>query len=216
MKKFSLVVLLFLLVASAVPGYTFFDYLFGGSATRDSIDNSAVGDLRSWWTGNPVYQFNPYYSGQTDPVTGQSTQGAAGQQYNTGAPNLGAPGGAQSPAPMQQPSVSYSPPAQAQQIYGGGGQGRPQPQAQPVMQYQQPAEQYQQQAPPPQSYQYQQAPVQQYQQAPAQQYQQAPVQQYQQAPAQQYQQPAPQGYSPQGYAPQGGGQYYQGPPQQYQ
>ncbi len=200
MKKLSLIAVLFLLFGSAGPSHAFFDYFFGGSATKDAIDNSAVGDLRAWWTGNPVYQFNPYYSGSADPAAaGPNSQAAGGQQY-TGVPNTGSQYGAgQAGAPMPQPSVSYYPPAQQnqqqygsgqpQQIYGQAGQSLPQPQAQPVMQYQQAPQQYQA---PPQQYQYQQAPQQQYQQAPV-----------------QYQQPAPQGYAPQG------GQY-QGAPQQYQ
>lgn len=209
MKKLSLIVAIILLIAPAAPGHAFFDYLFGGGATKDSIDNSAVGDLRAWWTGNPVYQFNPYYGGSSPLGTGQNNQAAGGGQY-TGVPNASPTyGAAGASLPMQQPTVSYYPPAQAQQQYG-----QAQPQMQQQYGYGQPQPQAQQAygAAPQAMPQAQAQPVMQYQQ-PVQQYQ-APAQAYQQTAPMQYQQPAPQGYSPQGYAPQQGAQYY--PPQQYQ
>ncbi len=86
MKKIILPVVLVCMIAVAVPAYAFLDYLFGGSQGRDAIDNSAVGDLRAWWTGNPAYQFNPYYSPQQqNPVQNQGAQG--GQQMGAPRPN---------------------------------------------------------------------------------------------------------------------------------
>ena len=186
MKKFALFGMLLFLMTSTVPSYGFLDYFFSGSGSRDAIDNSAVGDLRAWWTGNPGYQFNPYWSGpqpnqqqgqQTNPLNPASTQGYSPM----GSPSAGTP---QAP-----PTVNYYPqqaPGQpAQGMYGGTPQ-----------QYQQAPQQYQ-------------ASPQQYQQVP-QQYQ-APPQQYQQVP-QQYQ-PAPQQYpAPSAY--QGAPQAYQGVAQQ--
>jgi len=208
MKKFLLATAIVLMMASAVPSYAFLDYLFSGSASRDAIDNSALGDLRAWWTGNPAYQFNPYYSGPT-PGTGQAGPGgqpAGGQgSYSVGGP--------QAPAQQlqQQPGASYYPP-QAPQGYGqypqqpaqpGYGSYAPQagPQYQPTeQQYQAMPQQYQA---APQQY---QAMPQQYQAAP-QQYQAMP-QQYQAAPQQQYQ------AMPQQY--QAMPQQYQTVPQSYQ
>ena len=197
MKKLLLATAIVLMMASAVPSYAFLDYLFSGSASRDAIDNSALGDIRAWWTGNPAYQFNPYYSGPT-PGTGQAGSGgqpAGGQgSYTVGGP--------QAPAQQfQQPGASYYPP-QAPQGYGQypqqpaqPGYGSYAPQAGP--QYQPTAQQYQAM---PQQY---QAAPQQYQAMP-QQYQAAPQQQYQAMP-QQYQ-AMPQQYQtvPQSY--QGSGQ----------
>ncbi len=141
MKKIfvALVVLLSLNLVS--NSFAFLDYLFSGSASRDAIDNSAVGDLRAWWSGNPAYMFNPYYSSGQAGVPPQGQQG--GQ-----APQMTQP---------QQPIVSYYPPAQ-----GGGSpyqygqqQYAPQQAPQQQMQYgygvQQPQQQtYQQPAPAPQ------------------------------------------------------------------
>lgn len=182
MKKFTVLLTLVLCPLLVTPGHCFIDYLFGGSAMNDSIGNNVVGDLRAWWTGNPVYNYNPYYSGGNQGMPSQNpNQGgnfqATPQQYY-GQPN-------------QQPSVTYYPP-QGQQP-----QGYPQGQAM--------------QAPPQMQQQYQQMP-QQYQQMPPQYQQmtpqayQAPPAQGQYYPQEQYQGP-PQGYAqtPQGY-------YQEGPP----
>jgi hypothetical protein len=177
MKKIILPVVIVCILAVAVPAHAFLDYLFGGSASRDAIDNSAVGDIRAWWTGNPAYQFNPYYSAQQqNPVQGQAAQG---QQ-------MGAP-------QMQPPTVTHYPPQDAQQPYYGQTPVEPQ---QGMMQ-----QQYQT---APQGY--QQMPQQQYQAMP-QQYQAAPQaympqgQPPAQYPPQAYQQTAPQQYqaAPQAY-----------------
>ena len=181
MKKILLLTVIALVMASAVPGYAFLDYLFSGGSSRDAIDNSALGDLRAWWTGNPAYQFNPWWtptpgSGQAAPdaqspgAQGSYTVGGpqtAGQQYQQ-------PAGYSSFFPSQaapQPYGQY-PPQQAQPGYGGYA-----PQA--VPQYQPTPQQYQAM---PQQY---QAAPQQYQAMP-QQYQAMPQQQYQAMP-QQYQ-----------------------------
>ena len=108
MKKFTLFGMLLFLMTSTVPSYGFLDYFFSGSGSRDAIDNSAVGDLRAWWTGNPGYQFNPYWSGnqtpnqqqgqQTNPLNPASTQGYSPM----GPPSVGTP---QAPPP----TVNYYP-----------------------------------------------------------------------------------------------------------
>jgi hypothetical protein len=196
MKKLIILLTLAFIPWLAVPGDCFIDYLFGGSATSDAIGNNVVGDLRSWWSGNPVYNFNPYYSGGNQP--GQNNQGTAGGQ------NQGAPPQAYNQQ-NQQPSVTYYPPQGQQYNYN---QGQQQPMQQ---QYQAAPQPYQmQQQAPPQAY---------YQQGSQQQYQ-GPPQGYEQVPQQQYQGP-PQGYEqgPQQYqqAPRGGGyqsyQYEQETPQ---
>jgi hypothetical protein len=199
MKKLALFGMVVFLITSTVPSYGFLDYFFSGSASRDAIDNSAVGDLRAWWTGNPGYQFNPYWSGpqpnqQANPSNPASTQG-----YSP----MGAPSAGTSQAP---PTVNYYP----QQAPGQPGQGMyggaPQQYQQVPQQYQASPQQYQQ---VPQQY---QAPPQQYQQVP-QQYQPAP----QQYPAPSAYQGAPQAYQgvaqqqaplPQAYP--AGTQQYQG------
>jgi len=170
------------LAASVVPCHAFLDYLFGGSQTRNAIDNSALGDLRAWWTGNPAYQFNPFYSGSANP--GQAASGMTGARNMQGSfsPMGTQPQGNYQPQP--QPNVTYFPP-QGQQQYGyGPAQGQypaqAQYQGQPIygaagasLPYQGPPQTYQQ----------------------PQQYQQAPQQQYQYQPQPQaYQQPAPQSY----------------------
>ncbi len=204
MKKLIILLTLAFIPWLAVPGDCFIDYLFGGSATSDAIGNNVVGDLRSWWSGNPVYNFNPYYSGGNQP--GQNNQGTAGGQNTS-------PMGSYQGAPPQaynqqnqQPSVTYYPPQGQQYNYN---QGQQQPMQQ--QQYQAAPQPYQmQQQAPPQAY---------YQQGPQQQYQ-GPPQGYEQVPQQQYQGP-PQGYEqgPQQYqqAPRGGGyqsyQYEQETPQ---
>jgi hypothetical protein len=214
MKKIVLLAAIVLVMASAVPGHAFLDYLFSGGSSRDAIDNSALGDLRAWYTGNPAYQFNPWYSGPSapnQPASGGQAPGAQGS-YSVGGPQT-------APQQYQQPGGSYYP-SQAPQGYGqyqqmqpGGGSYGPQagPQYQPDAQQYQAGPQQQYQAMPQQ---YQAPPAQQYQampqqyQAPSQPYQAMP-QQYQAAPQQyqampqQYQQPMPQQY-------QAGPQSYQG------
>lgn len=173
MKKLILPIVLLCVVVVAVPAHAFLDYLFGGSSSRDAIDNSAIGDLRAWWTGNPAYQFNPYYSPQQqNPLQSQAPQGGQQMGY-PGVPQMGAPQG-------QAPSVNYFPPQGGQQPYYG--QYDPQPQQQYPMQQQ-----------------FQTAP-QAYQQYPQQPYQQAMPQQYQAAPQSYLPQGQPPGqYQPQAY-----------------
>jgi hypothetical protein len=226
MKKCALFGMLLFLVASTVPSYGFIDYLFSGSASRDAIGNSVLGDFRAWWTGNPGYTFNPFWSGnRTNQQQGRQanpTNPASTQRYS--------PMGAASPgmSPTPQPTVTYYP----QQVpQGAYGRSVTQP-AQPAyggapQQYQARPQQYQYQANPrqyqagPQQYQYQ-ANTQQYQARPrqyqggAQYYQASP--QPQQYPAQSAYQPAPQSYQraaqqpalPQAY-PTGAQQYQRGP-----
>ncbi len=115
MKKLALFGMVVFLITSTVPSYGFLDYFFSGSASRDAIDNSAVGDLRAWWTGNPGYQFNPYWSGpqpnqqgqQANPSNPASTQG-----YSP----MGAPSAGTSQAPP--PTVKYYPQQAPQGAYG--------------------------------------------------------------------------------------------------
>jgi len=183
MKRLAICAVVVTFIATSAPGYAFLDYLFGGSSTTDAIDNSVVGDLRAWWTGNPAYTFNPYYSpqsatlGQQDPAAGQGPQAPA--QYSTGVPAM-QPHSAQQ---LQQPQVNYYPPQQQQQY------GYPQQQAYPAS-----PQQYQ---PQPQAQQYMMP--QQYSGPP----------QYQAAPQpQQYQQQEP-GVLPQQYRPVNQGYQYQ-------
>lgn len=208
MKRLTVFGMLLFLTTLSVPSYAFLDYLFSGGASRDAIDNSALGDLRAWWTGNPGYQFNPYWSGnqppnqqqgqQTTPLNPASTQG-----YNPmGPPSAGIP-------QAEPPAVNYYPPQSSQGSYGqGSAPAQTTYGGMPQQQYQQVPQQYQL---VPQQY---QAPPQQYQQQVPQQYQsQASPQQYQQAP-QQYQAP-PRQYQPvqQQYP---ASSAYQGTPQAYQ
>jgi hypothetical protein len=184
MKKIILPAVLMCMITVAVPAHAFLDYLFGGSQSRDAIDNSAVGDLRAWWSGNPAYQFNPYYSPQQqNPTQGQAAQG--GQQ-------MGAP-------QVQPPTVNYYPQQGGQQPYYGQPSAGPQGMGQ---QYQGAPQGYQQM--PAQHY---QAMPQQYQPAP--QSYMPPGQPPAQYPSQAYQQPLPQQQyqaAPQGY-PAGAQQY---------
>ncbi|MEW6351350.1 MAG: hypothetical protein AB1646_20040 [Thermodesulfobacteriota bacterium] len=148
-----------------VPGHAFVDFLFGGSSNRGAIENSAIGDLRAWYTGNPVYQFNPFYSRGSD-IASPVFPGDPQQQNSAGRPQASPSG------PVPQPTVTYFPPnpgqgqyygpaPQEQAMYGQPMQQAPGPQYQP--QYQQPQAQY-----PPQQYQQPVYPPQQYQQpAPA-------------------------------------------------
>ena len=106
MKKLMFVLIVLTQLAIAAPGYTFFDWLLSGGASRDAIDNSALGDLRAWWTGNPGYQFNPWWSGPSNPGAQGMTPGAGSY-------------GPQAPYPqMPQPSISYSPPQGSPAGYG--------------------------------------------------------------------------------------------------
>ena len=171
MRKLTVLIAVLCVVAFAPPSHAFIDYLFGGSSNTDAIDNSALGDLRAWWTGNPAYQFNPYYSGGPLPgqQQGQGGAAAAGQQQYMQVP--------QPPAsPYGQPGYGQGVPAGAQQ-YGAAPPGY-----QPAPQGYAP--------PPPQAY--PQAAPQGYQPAP--QAYQMPPQGYPQAAPQAYQ--APQGYQP--------------------
>jgi hypothetical protein len=170
MKKILLLAVIALVMASAVPGYAFLDYLFSGNSSRDAIDNSALGDFRAWWTGNPAYQFNPWWT--PTPGSGQAAPGGQAP----GAPGSYTMGGPQTPAQQYQQPAGYSsffPSQAAPQVYGQypvqqaqPGYGGYAPQASP--QYQPTAQQYQ-------------AMPQQYQQVAPQQYQGMP-QQYQAMP----------------------------------
>ncbi len=119
MKKYSLIGMLLFLVASTVPSYGFIDYLFSGSASRDAIDNSFLGDLRAWWTGNPAYTFNPYWKGNQQANQQQGQQpNSMNQPSPQGYSPMGAPSPGTSPAP--QPTVCVLSPA-------GGPTGRLRP-----------------------------------------------------------------------------------------
>jgi hypothetical protein len=181
MIKFVLILTILIQAAMVAPGYAFFDYLFSGRSSRDAIDNSAIGDIRAWWTGNPMYQFNPWYSPQPNVGNPQGQQQGA-------FPGGGAP---QAQAPQYpQPAVNYYPPQQG--VPGGYGQIVPQG-AQPG--YGAPVAQQYQQMMPQQGAQQYQMPPQTYQQPVQQTYQYNPQQGYQGAPgAYQMQQPGPQGY----------------------
>lgn len=153
MKKALIGFMFLIFLCSTSNSFAFLDYLFSGSSSRDAIDNNVVGDLRSWWSGNPAYQFNPYYSGAQQFGQNQGQQAAQ-------------------PAQPPQPTINYYPPSQA----GGQYQPQYQPQgmapqqpaqygySQPQQMYQGPQQAYQappgvpqypqQQMGPPQSYQY--------------------------------------------------------------
>jgi hypothetical protein len=179
MKKLMFVLIVLTPLAITAPGYTFFDWLFSGGASRDAIDNSALGDFRAWWTGNPGYQFNPWWSGPSNPGAQGTTPGA--NAY-----------GPQAPYPqVPQPSISYSQPQGPPAGYGqpmqpGGQQYQMAPQSyQPTQQYQTTPQAYQsapQYQPAPQGY---QAAPQAMQQPMAQQGYQAAPQMMQQPMAQQ-------------------------------
>ena len=168
MKRNLILVVCLLMFLGAVPAYGFLDYFFsGGSEGEPAIGNSVVGDLRTWWSGNPVYNFNPYYSGPSmqqpgnvQPPTEQYVSGQQGQQPQAG---------------YAPPTMNYYPPPQAAgSPYGQGSY--PAAQQQP---YQQPAPMAQQPYQQPYQETYQQSYPQQYQQSYPQQYQQpaAPMQQ---------------------------------------
>lgn len=192
MKKAWLVLLVAALTVTAVPSWAFVDYLFGGS-NSGAVGNSVLGDVRAWWTGNPVYEFNPFYRGQTNPQQMQSQGQQQDQQY-TG--QFGADTSAPPPAvnyygPQQQSPMPYGMPNQAPQA---APQAAYPPQGyapQPQQQYYQP----QAQAQPQPSYQSNYGPQQQYQQQ---------VPQSAIPPAQPYQ--APPQYQPPAGGYQAGGQ----------
>ncbi|MCX5871693.1 MAG: hypothetical protein NTY51_00415 [Deltaproteobacteria bacterium] len=133
MKKFFIALVVFLSLNAVSNSFAFLDYLFSGSSSRDAIDNSAVGDLRAWWTGNPAYTFNPYYSGQ-------QPQAPQGQQQAGQAPQVMQP-------QLQQPTINYYPPSQGGSSYQYGpqqypAQQMPQQAPQQQMQYGQPQQQF--------------------------------------------------------------------------
>lgn len=101
MKKIFVAIVVIVSLCPVTSSFAFLDYLFSGSSSRDAIDNSAVGDLRAWWTGNPAYTFNPYYSGAGMPQ-GQQQPGQAPQ--------------AAQPQLQQQPTVNYYPPSQGERL----------------------------------------------------------------------------------------------------
>ena len=138
MKKIFVTMVVFLSRPSVSNSFAFLDYLFSGSASRDAIDNSAVGDLHAWWSGNPVYTFNPYYSGgQAGSPQGQ--QGGQAPQMAQPQPqqpiiNYYPPGGQGSPSQYGQQQYAPQQAPQQQMQYGYGGGQPPQQQM-----YQQPA-----------------------------------------------------------------------------
>ncbi len=166
MTKWVLIIIPALLMLSVAPSHAFLDYFFSGSGSRDAIDNSAVGDLRAWWSGNPVYTFNPYYSGPAS--TGQQQQ--QGQQQQVMQPEASVnfyPGGQSGGYGQQQPGSygyqGYAPGAQQQQApqqYGAAPQQQyqqpmqypTQPQAQPVYQVPPQQQQYAPMGQAPQGY----------------------------------------------------------------
>lgn len=148
MKSTFMAVLAALLVCTAVPAHAFIDYLFSGSANRGAIGNSAVGEMRAWWSGNPVYNFNPYYGGPARPPQAggqQQMQSQYGAGQASGAPSGFTQYGAPTDQYMQQvPSPTsmyvgpqgaapgaYGPP-QYQPQYAQPQQGYAQPYAQPA------------------------------------------------------------------------------------
>ena len=120
MKRNLVIVIIVVIVSSSIPSYGFLNYLFSGGASQDAVDNSAVGDLRAWWTGNPVYKFNPYLTGPVQPVTG--TPGAGAQPGMPGQPMP--TGGMASQYP--QPTINFIPPQGAANQYGQTYQQPPQ------------------------------------------------------------------------------------------
>ncbi len=124
MRKILLMAIVAAILASATPSHAFLDYLFGGAGSRDAIGNSVVGDLRAWWSGNPVYTFDPYYSGPATQSTGApgTPPGSYGQ-----APYPGSTQGYGSAPQYSQPTMTFTPPTGAVGAYG-------QPYQQPVQQ----------------------------------------------------------------------------------
>jgi len=136
MKRNLLLVSLVIVMIAPVPAHAFFDYLFSGGGSRDAVGNSVLGDLRSWWTGNPAYTFNPFHS--PNPLQNQGAQTpSSGQAYSpTGAaPQAGY-------QQYQQPNMRYYPP-QGPAQYGQQGYPQAMPQAaqQPQQWVQQPIQQ---------------------------------------------------------------------------
>jgi hypothetical protein len=167
MKRAAAVALVLCLVVASAPAYAFVDYLFGGSSNAGAIDNSAVGDFRAWWTGNPGYQFNPWWSGP-------SKNPASQQPGQAGAPD-GSLGGQPVDPGVNPPAMNYHSGQAGQMPYGGGAPAG----------YQQPYAAAPPNYPPPQAYQ----PPQGYAAPP--QPQQLPQQAYQ-GPPPGYRQPPPQ------------------------
>lgn len=201
MKRTFLLFAIMVVLVASTPSYGFLDYLFSGSANRGAIGNSAVGELRSWWSGNPVYNNNPYHTGPVRAMPGG--QSAGGNPY-AGSQGAYGPAGAY----QQQPMVQNYPP----QAPGTYGQGYPQQMQQSYPQQTQQQGYYPQQmqqqgyygAPQPGAYQPQQQP---------QAYQGGYPGAYQGQP--QPYQPPPQGYYQGGPAAyQGGQQGYPGYPPQ--
>jgi hypothetical protein len=162
--KRVLVGLVFLVSLCATSNsFAFLDYLFSGSSSRDAIDNSAVGDLRAWWSGNPAYQFNPYYSGTQNPGQAPGQQPQQPAQPPQPIVNYYPPSQSGSPYQYEQPQYQpqYQPQAMPQQ-QAQYGYGQPQQQAlqppQQTYQAQPGIPQYPQQQMAPQPYQYQNAP----------------------------------------------------------
>ena len=109
MKRNLALILLLVVVLASVPAHGFVNWLFGGSSNRGAVGNSVMGDLRAWWTGNPVYYFNPFYSGSQRPV--QGNQAAPTVQYGAGqGSSTYGPQGAS--MQYQQPGVTYPTPQQ--------------------------------------------------------------------------------------------------------
>ncbi len=185
MKKIVAISVIGLLLVLPPHAFCFIDYIFGGSAMNDAIGNNVVGDLRAWWTGNPVYNFNPYYSG--------GNQGLPAQNLNQGQTFQPMPQQSYI-QPNQQPDISYYPP-QGQQPYAYPQQQVMQQQAPiPQQRMQQMPQQSQRQAVPPPQARYQQPPQQMYQEPPQAYYQPQAQGYQQQGPAQAYypqEQPAP-------------------------
>ncbi len=219
MKRGLILAVIMCVTVVTVPSYAFVNYLFGGASNRGAIGNSALGDIRSWWSGNPVYQFNPFYSAPSKqspmqagiPGYGSSRRASGGSaipQQGTHTSILVGPGGQTGGYGQQQ---GYYQQQYPQQAYTQQGQQYQMPAQQ---QYQAPAQQ-QYQMPAQQQY---QMPAQQQYQMPAQQQYQMPAQQQYQMPAQQqYQMPAQQQYqapAQQQYQYQRPGQGYQGAAQQ--
>lgn len=184
MKRNLALILLLVIVLASVPAHGFVNWLFGGSSNRGAIGNSVAGDLRGWWTGNPVYYFNPFYSGGQPPVQGNQAAPTV-QQYGTG-----------------QGSYSYGPQGGSMQ-YQQPGAAYPTPQQGGYYQYQQPGAAY----PAPQG------GYAQYQQPSPGYYQGQAAPNYRQTYPQPLQQPAQPTYSPTlpaGQPYQGGATRYQG------
>jgi hypothetical protein len=138
MKKNLILVIIAIIVFSSIPSHGFLNYLFSGGSSQDAVDNSAVGDLRAWWTGNPVYKFNPYHTGPVQPMPGASDQGGMqGQPMPSGG----------MASQYQQPTINFTPPQGAANPYGqtyqqpmqqmpyGNGQGYQQPMQQAANPY---------------------------------------------------------------------------------